>query len=220
MNIFIIGAGGVSSYLVPCLKKLANLETITIIDGDVLEDRNLDRQLFSPRYIGQNKAVALSEMHGTKAIPYYLTEEMNLHPKEEDFFIVCVDNHKARRVALDICDKARCWCIIGANEYTDSEAYIYQGYYWKGGSRDPRIRCPEIVTDNSNNPVSCQGEILDHSPQLCIANMLAASYILHLFYNWFSTGALCEFENLPVWHRSNLFKINTLTISDIDKIYE
>ena len=45
LNALIIGAGGVTSYMLPALKNSYDL-TVTLIDGDVLEKRNLDRQLF------------------------------------------------------------------------------------------------------------------------------------------------------------------------------
>ena len=45
LNALIIGAGGVTSYMLPALKNSFDLEA-NIIDGDKLEKKNLDRQLF------------------------------------------------------------------------------------------------------------------------------------------------------------------------------
>ena len=55
LNAVIIGAGGVTSYMLPALKNSFELEA-TIIDGDKLEKKNLDRQLFRNNMIGEYKA--------------------------------------------------------------------------------------------------------------------------------------------------------------------
>ncbi len=46
-KIYIIGAGGVGSWLTPAMCMLIKPEDITIVDGDKLEDKNLNRQLFN-----------------------------------------------------------------------------------------------------------------------------------------------------------------------------
>ena len=45
LNALIVGCGGVTSYMLPALKNSFDLE-VTLVDGDTLEKRNLDRQLF------------------------------------------------------------------------------------------------------------------------------------------------------------------------------
>lgn len=62
LNAVIIGAGGVTSYMLPALKNSFNL-TATIVDGDILETHNLDRQLFRNNAVGQYKAVALLKQY-------------------------------------------------------------------------------------------------------------------------------------------------------------
>ena len=63
MKIGVIGCGGTGSYLIPILTKLASNCEIHVWDGDKLESRNLDRQLFTPRMIGKYKAQALAQIH-------------------------------------------------------------------------------------------------------------------------------------------------------------
>ena len=54
----IVGAGGVTSYMLPALKNSFDLH-LTIFDGDRLEKHNLDRQLFRNNQVGEFKARAL-----------------------------------------------------------------------------------------------------------------------------------------------------------------
>ncbi len=41
----------------------------------------------------------------------------------------------------------------------------------------------------ANDPVSCQGEEQVAAPQLAIVNMLAAAYMMHLFYFYMEKAA-------------------------------
>ncbi len=212
MKIYVIGAGGVASYLLPVLNRSVNRGTtdIIIMDGDRLEERNLDRQLFSSSFVGMNKAEALADMYNVEYYPSYLREGSLLLLKEfEDWLFVAVDNHKARRVALGIADNNRgVQVLIGANEYTDSEAYYYE-YGLRGTDLDPRVRWPEILTDTSNDPTSCQGVELVSSPQLAIANMLTAAYMMHLFYFYTVKSGGVSAALHPRHHHSNFAKMMT-----------
>ena len=65
-HIYIVGAGGITTYFLPAfIKTMAattkDLPAIHIIDGDAVEERNLARQLFDPSAIAKNKAIALVE---------------------------------------------------------------------------------------------------------------------------------------------------------------
>src|SRR5206468_2656201 len=115
----IIGAGGNGGYFIPQLMrqislqnrmlKLENkaLHTVTIIDADSVEDKNLTRQNFLPRDVGHNKADIMGQRYGgafgveVTVIPEYLDgpkmlkqimNQSNLVP----FVVGAVDNNKTR----------------------------------------------------------------------------------------------------------------------------
>jgi len=67
--IYIIGAGGVGSWLAPAMCKLVGPSHVVIVDGDKLEEKNLDRQLFSTDEIGEFKSDALARKYGCKSVP-------------------------------------------------------------------------------------------------------------------------------------------------------
>jgi ThiF family len=218
MSHLIIGAGGTASWLVPLLKRMVRPPAdITVCDGDILEARNIDRQLFDQSFIGWNKAEALAELHLVKFEPAYLDREfcewVGLTPWA--CIWCCADNHIARRLVLDLIDDGQAMmAIIGGNEYTDSEAYPYLSA-WKGGSADPRVYYPELLTDASNDPTnpSCQGAAQEKNRQLALANYLSAGMMVHLW--WFITnhGHEVAREAWPQRHMSNFAMFNTKPMS-------
>ena len=66
---YIIGCGGVGSAIVPSFCLLKSPPEITLIDGDTIETKNLDRQLFDARQVGLNKAHALGARYGCRFFP-------------------------------------------------------------------------------------------------------------------------------------------------------
>lgn len=186
-NIYIIGVGGVGSWLAPSIVNLAGRENaITLIDGDHLEAKNLDRQLFSEKDIGNNKALVLAERYGCKSMADWFSTDM-IDFMEEDWILACVDNHKARLAVLKECDRCGCRAIFAANETSSAEAYLYQTP-WQNTPLDPRIMYPEILTDDRNDPrvlhIGCTGEVQKDNPQLVTSNSMAASLAGHLFALW------------------------------------
>lgn len=132
-NIVVVGAGGTGGYVVQYLCRLLYAlgqtskqpVTLTIVDGDVVEDANLLRQHFLPRDVGRPKAAVLAERFGAiyqlpiRAVPHYLTAVRDVdallqsprqaavstelggpyypsHPL--DLVIGCVDNHATRQI--------------------------------------------------------------------------------------------------------------------------
>ncbi len=183
---YIIGCGGVGSWLAPSLCKLVGRENITLIDGDTLEEKNMDRQLFSDDDLGAKKSDSLAKRYGCQSIPeWYYTGLVSL--ERNDWLLVCVDNHPARLAALESCDHFKCCCIIAANETHSSEAYFYMPQ-WNATPLDPRVYYPEISTVKANDPrnraIGCTGKAQEENRQLVSANFSAAALAQHLYVVW------------------------------------
>lgn len=198
---YIIGCGGVGSYfLPPFLKTLRWIDNprfrnapVTLIDGDVLEEKNLRRQQFSRvgRTDGAEPKVNIlhamfySEYDQLTATPRYI--DTSFQPDERSILLVFCDNHPARKDALAAADRTRSTVIIAANSSIGAQAYVYLPE-WKGGPLDPRVRFPEIETDTSDSPVHAAGcateANLEANPQTPIANYMAASHALLLWNFW------------------------------------
>lgn len=185
-----IGAGGITSHMLPVFQSTLPCN-ITIMDGDILEERNLDRQRFDPQFVGWNKAKALAEQSRSKentkieVIEYFLDE--NPLPTDFDLYIACVDNGTARRNAFREADSNNIPLIIASNEYIDAEAVIYFPD-WQGTIFDPRERYPEIIqeTNNYDPTQSCTGQIQRAEPQLALANAIAGVLATKLAWLWFT----------------------------------
>lgn len=219
-DIYIIGCGGVGSWLTPALTLLTNPKQIVLVDADVLEEKNLDRQLFKNEDIGRMKAEALAERYQCRHVTEWFCEGMKDY-HEEDWIISCVDNHIARRGALAECDRHGCQAIFAANETHSASAFYYQRE-WKDTSIDPRVYHPEILTDRSNDPrrraIGCVGEAQRDNPQLVTSNSLAASLAGHLFALWhlkaskFSKKTILK---LPYYLIANMTRLENRLVEDI-----
>jgi hypothetical protein len=184
-RIFIIGCGGVGSWLAPAICLLAGRRNVTLVDGDSLEDKNLDRQLFSEDDIGRNKAEALAEKYQCEHIPSFYEEGLVRH-KDSDWLLVGVDNNAGRLSCLKSCDDFGCQAIFGANETHSSEAYYYRKD-WSGTRLDPRIYYPEILKPGSDprvRSIGCTGEAQKDNPQLVSSNVSANSLMQSLYVVW------------------------------------
>ena len=198
-TIYIIGCGGVGSWLAPSLALLTSPQHIVLIDADILEEKNLDRQLFKPDDIGRSKAEALAERYGCNYVNAWFSEGL-MEFKEDDWLIVCVDNHMARKAALSVCDRYGTLAIFAANETHSAEAYFYQRE-WMNQPLDPRVYFPDILTDKSNDPrsrtIGCTGEAQKENPQLVTSNSLAASLAGHLFALWHLHAPTVKSKTIP-----------------------
>lgn len=77
----LIAGCGIGSYIAECLLRLG-FECLTLVDGDVVERSNLNRQNYTEDDLGRNKAVVLQKrllaIHSKatiEAIPHYITPE-------------------------------------------------------------------------------------------------------------------------------------------------
>ena len=217
-NHYVIGCGGIGSWLAPSLCLLVKPNNIILVDGDKLEEKNLNRQLFTEDEVGQFKSSALSARYMSASIPeYYSFGSIQHNPT--DWLFVCVDNNPARLAALRACDHYGCSAIIAANETTSSEAYFYSPK-WKDTGLDPRVYYPEIATDHSNDPqlrAGCTGEAQERNVQLVTSNTMAASLAAHLYTLWgmrastITGDILCK---MPHLYRANISRLESITIQN------
>lgn len=194
MKITVVGCGGIGGWVAMLLARMLDkTSTLVLVDGDDFESRNRDRQIACR--IGTNKAEALKRHIRAKAEVLthteYLSDATGIPNVCEgtDVWMCCVDNDRARTLVLDWVDKYGGTAVLGANEYTDAEAYIYFPE-WLGTDKDPREFYEEMRYDKSGDPLSpsCTGEAQEASPQLALANMSAAQHMCWLWYSWCIAG--------------------------------
>lgn len=241
MRVVLIGCGGIGAWLGQALAKHAKPDdTLILVDKDVIEKRNLDRQLFTQDDIGRNKCEALRRhltMPGKKiatANMWYDTGSL-ADLLEEDYrqsvVFVGVDNNRARIAALQDCATNGVPCIVAANEYVDAEAYISLPD-WVGTDHDPLVYYPELRDTTGASPLNpgCTGAAQEADPQLAFANMWAASYAIWLYYAWLHTAIPKTIElgvtseesknmllRIPYYARNTWGRIITRRLIDAEK---
>lgn len=126
-RLLVVGTGGTGGYVVQYLCRLLyGLQrtaphlpiTLTLMDGDTVEERNLLRQHFLPQDVGRSKALVLAERFGAiyqfpiMAVPHYLTtpeglDDLIASPRTDprsyygrpwDIIVGGVDNHATRQL--------------------------------------------------------------------------------------------------------------------------
>lgn len=108
-QIIVAGCGGIGAYVVQHIGRLMRViyenvqgVNLTLVDPDVVEEKNLGRQLFCEAEIGLPKAVALARRYGqawglnTFAYVDEYSDRLLLQDLDLIILIGCVDNAKAR----------------------------------------------------------------------------------------------------------------------------
>lgn len=215
-TIYIIGAGGIGSWLLPALCLLESPELVVAVDKDKLEEKNLNRQLFTRQHVGMSKARALADRYGCQFLEQWFSVGL-IKTRPEDWLMVCADNHPARKEAIDECDRTGCTAIIACNETTSAEAFIYQRR-WKDHPRlDPRMYYPELAENTDHDPraagIGCTGEAQRQNPQLVTSNFMAASLAQHLYVAWARELPKCRSIDTVLPHMPHRESFNASAIS-------
>jgi tRNA A37 threonylcarbamoyladenosine dehydratase len=86
LNALIIGAGGVTSYMLPALKNSFDLEA-NIIDGDKLEKKNLDRQLFRNNMVEKSRPSIVPQQYGWRIQSQSIDASIQLQTKRRSSYL-------------------------------------------------------------------------------------------------------------------------------------
>lgn len=206
VTFIMVGCGGTGGYLLPNLARLvANLEhrtgKIILLDGDIVEQKNLKRQNFIAPDLGRHKSQVLAERYSAALgleIQYeteYMKDETVLERLTPDLslgatvVLGCVDNHKTRQIIARWfrAKKGRIWIDAGNEELHGQVVCGYSGFpYRKDYKNEPFALpstadlFPEIDTDEKamfNDELSC-AERAAENPQNIATNIMAANYML------------------------------------------
>lgn len=207
--VIIVGAGGIGSALFQDLCRFLRHDIdIHLMDGDSVEGKNIQRQHFSKKDLGRNKAEALAEK-ATSALgldrvyyhPHYLTAPDQLQRMARPYYRVvlvgAVDNHPARRV-MEAWVKAT--SAAEPDQALANEADMDSVYYVDCANEEARgevvsvLAAPEIhgsfrseldpavLTDDQGDPTkaSCNQQLDAGNVQVLYTNRKAAIIALEL----------------------------------------
>ena len=194
-HVVCVGSGGTGTYF---LKEFARfiigghraIEKITIIDGDIVEEKNIERQAFSIEDVGLNKAVVMADILSSafdieiNAYAKYITsvEQLELIVGKYSIPIIigCVDNHACRMILEDYFNKCDTIAYLdSANEFYAGESIF--AYKKEGKVISPcRSHYFPAIKNQVNKPVtemSCE-ELNNVAPQHIATNMMAGNILL------------------------------------------
>ena len=132
-SVVCIGAGGIVSHIAPTLCR-KGIGKITLIDRDIVEVSNLNRQRFYINDVGSNKAIALAEnlrsecIAATEICGLALNVEEALERRMDlscDLAICGVDNNPARVAASRYFRSKRIPVIFSAVSRDGDHGYIF-----------------------------------------------------------------------------------------------
>lgn len=224
VNIVLLGVGGTGGHVAPHLYRLAYAIqrpcSITLVDGDVVEQKNLVRQNFCFADLGENKARAMAERYATafgmevSYIPSYLEDDAQLlelllphatyrrrrqRSSEElqkitelPILIGAVDNDSSRQMCHRVFERMQ------ELVYIDSGNGEYSGQVVCGvraGNRTffrPAGKVfPSILTQQDKFPSQLScAEAAVSAPQSMAANITAAAIVVDFVYNIVTRGRL------------------------------
>ena len=199
-RVLIVGCGGLGGNLISIFARIG-VGSLRIVDGDVFEATNLNRQLFSEiPVLGQNKAKVAADRiarinpeMNVDVVDAFLTEENALELLQDcDIAVDALDNIPGRRLLAAACEKAGVPLVYGA-----ISGWVAQSALSMPGDKLVETLYPEdtVVRDKS---------VLSFTPALC-ASMQAALCIKYLAGRPVETGRIyyfdllnLEFETIPM----------------------
>lgn len=151
-SVLCIGAGGIISQIAPTLVR-KGIGRITLLDDDLVEPSNLNRQRFYIKDVGENKAIALARNLQPECIaateirgcPFRLEEAIGPIDLACDVAICGVDNNPARVLASWYFRRKHIPVIFTAVS-RDAD----HGYVFVQDKEGPCIACmfPDMVNDD------------------------------------------------------------------------
>lgn len=192
-NILIIGAGGIGGNLAERLSRaIAFTEphriTLTIMDGDIVEERNLPHQPFAVGDLGKHKVdaivhnlqkIGITDDRGVRLIPVEDNLSSDTDLSGYDIVVVAVDRETPRRIVRE---NAENWLDLRAT----GDGFLMLTH------EAPQSRINSIPSDENAPPASCQRPGAIESGNIQFGFSEAASHGAEWIVQW-----LNDRRNLP-----------------------
>lgn len=175
IHLALVGCGGTGSWLAPAVARVGRLlidrfgkrVTISFIDPDAVEEKNVYRQNFCRAEIGRNKAETLAFRYGLawgleiRALAEPISRNHNRGEHNLLVLIGCVDNAPARRELWETASRNglrdRVWWLDCGNERNSGQVLLGCGARQPGGSDLPG-RCAWLPAPAVQHPDLLEGE--------------------------------------------------------------
>lgn len=243
-NIIIVGTGGTGGYLIRdlarfiyALKEKGDTRplSISLVDGDIVEEKNVLRQNFTRRDIGKPKAEvlarrysnafgleieAITEMLNSSNVQGFMNNSRIGGGYIYNIIVGCVDNHKARRsIANHVRHSNNIYWVDSGNETKSGQVVL--GF----GQKQWSYNKPERNTDHwMPNVTHLYPEILDSSMDEVEATKVSCAErsmvdTQNIFINMTAAGHVLNFIRQIVMKESitvNCIEFNTKGITSAE----
>jgi len=197
VNVLVVGLGGVGGYAFEALVR-SGITNISIIDGDKVEESNLNRQIISSKKniglpkveVAKNRALEINPNVNIDAREFFITEDnfLEILDKKYDYVIDACDDLKVKLLLIKNANKYKLVSSMGtANKFDPS---LFQITTIDKTSNDPiarilrhkikeqKIRRKFKVVSSSETPVQ-KDKLGTNSFIPGIAGLLCASYVFN-----------------------------------------
>lgn len=212
-NIIIVGVGGTGSHLTSFLSQLIGnskifkaKHNVILVDGDIVESKNLTTQKFLESDVGKLKAEVLSERYSSvfgldiTYLDKYIesTEDVlkliDRSYNTSNIIVSCVDNNNARRIIDKTFNEFKCSYNVPALIVIDTgnsgsldelTGQTIVSYRENENIMLPSASTyfPQILEDEIERPVASCGEILLENIQNIGANLTSAVTTFNILNN-------------------------------------
>lgn len=199
-RVLVVGCGGLGGHIIDQLSRIG-IGSLRVVDGDVFEETNLNRQLLSQvPLLGASKAKAAAD-HVRRVNPQISVEAVDAFLTAEnvqelirgcDLVMDALDNIPSRRLLADACTDANIPYIYGA-----IQGWVAQAAISMPGDRLMETLFPEEIEIRDKS-------VLSFTPALC-ASMQSALCVKLLTGKAAETGTVYhfdllnqEFESIPM----------------------
>ncbi len=193
----VVGVGGTGSLVARDLPKIImdSGSKMVVIDGDVVEEKNMKRQAYQSHDIGDNKAIALSRKINTfygdicEAIDGYVTKNEIVELLKSKYkgcppvLIGCVDNDNTRVLLEQTFQQLpECVYIDSANSEYDGNVYVALKYHT--GKTEGKLRSQTYQLKDDVHPTekNCEEQAAAGNMQYMITNLKMATAVLEHIY--------------------------------------
>ena len=204
-RVVLIGCGGIGSQLLgPLGRYLAHLPEprplLVLVDGDLFEAGNLNRQACSRSDLGMNKAEALARVArdagvACQAIGEHVDEtNVGVIVREGDIVLLAVDNHRTRAlIDRHVASLTEATLISGGNDETDGNVQLVRrrdGWSVDGHLTEIHPEIGEAADgEEQQQEPGCQ-VLAAERPQLLVTNLMVASAMLNALWQVVESGSV------------------------------
>jgi len=190
-RVLVVGCGGLGGHIIDLLSRIG-IGSLRVVDGDVFEETNLNRQLLSQvPLLGASKAKAAAD-HVRRVNPQISVEAVDAFLTAEnvqelirgcDLVMDALDNIPSRRLLADACTDANIPYVYGA-----IQGWVAQAAISMPGDRLMETLFPEEIEIRDKS-------VLSFTPALC-ASMQTALCVKLLTGKAAETGTVYHFDLL------------------------